>query len=339
MAECLRTNTSSGRARTQLSDSIQELLAQVRVLPRRMLLETPCVAATVPLLRGVWGAALHDLAPDVYCRVFAPNEKPGSEMNRRGTGITNVPHGQSTLLPGYVLRPAPPDPAFAPAVDWLLFGDAIGDSFTLCRAWDVASGMGLGPDRRRFHIRKMWVLMPDGSLTENAPEWSLDKAALRVTAVEPDAIQQQRPGPMQYEMIRGSEAAERPCRLVFHAPLRLIHRSCLVRRPSWTDIVVAACRRIRAWLPDSARFTWDELQREAIAQSRLLRQTPFQGERLDLCRYSGRQRAEVKMHGVSGTLTLPDGPGSLWLLLAAAQWLHIGKGTVMGLGQVEIDSL
>ena len=30
---------------------------------------------------------------------------------------------------------------------------------------------------------------------------------------------------------------------------------------------------------------------------------------------------------------LPDGPGPLWPLIAAATWIHLGKGTVFGMGQ------
>ena len=42
------------------------------------------------------------------------------------------------------------------------------------------------------------------------------------------------------------------------------------------------------------------------------------------------------MSGVAGELDLPTGPGPLVDLLAAAVWLHIGKSTVMGMGQMEV---
>ena len=61
--------------------------------------------------------------------------------------------------------------------------------------------------------------------------------------------------------------------------------------------------------------------------------------RLDLHRYSGRQRAELELRGVAGYLDLPYGPGEVWPQLAAAQWLHLGKGTVMGLGQLIVQPL
>ncbi|MEW6744994.1 MAG: CRISPR system precrRNA processing endoribonuclease RAMP protein Cas6 [Planctomycetota bacterium] len=45
----------------------------------------------------------------------------------------------------------------------------------------------------------------------------------------------------------------------------------------------------------------------------------------------------MDLRGVCGMLELPDGPGELWPLLLAAQWLHVGKGTVMGLGRLDVE--
>ncbi|HID23178.1 MAG TPA: CRISPR system precrRNA processing endoribonuclease RAMP protein Cas6, partial [Planctomycetaceae bacterium] len=79
------------------------------------------------------------------------------------------------------------------------------------------------------------------------------------------------------------------------------------------------------------------LGREALDRARRIRSGPWHGDRLDLLRYSARQKRELELHGVSGHFDLPDGPGSLWPLLLAAHWLHVGKGTVMGLGEIRIE--
>jgi DNA-nicking Smr family endonuclease len=113
-------------------------------------------------------------------------------------------------------------------------------------------------------------------------------------------------------------------------------RGKLVERPTLPDIAVAACRRIEAFLSAEQTVAWSALKREVIELSRLVTTTPWEGVRLDLHRYSARQQAEIDLHGVTGSLDLPTGPGALWPLLAAAQWLHLGKGTVMGLGQLMI---
>ncbi len=88
-------------ADTDIATGLEAVLSQVVIRPRRLRLETPGVAATVPMLRGVWGAALHGLDSEVWQTVF----------EGRGTG--------SLRTPGYVLRPAPSDPETAPAIEWV----------------------------------------------------------------------------------------------------------------------------------------------------------------------------------------------------------------------------
>jgi hypothetical protein len=54
-------------------------------------------------------------------------------------------------------------------------------------------------------------------------------------------------------------------------------------------------------------------------------------------RFSGRQRQEIDMSGVAGTVVYrgPDGDTlePYLPLLAAGEWVHVGKGAVMGLGK------
>ncbi len=49
---------------------VEAALSRIRVRAWWMYLETPGVMATVPMLRGVWGAALHALTQEVYGRLF-----------------------------------------------------------------------------------------------------------------------------------------------------------------------------------------------------------------------------------------------------------------------------
>ena len=57
------------------------------------------------MLRGVWGAALRAIDVQLYEQIFVG----------RGGGRT---------APLDIVRPASPDPADAPAVDWIRMGDA-----------------------------------------------------------------------------------------------------------------------------------------------------------------------------------------------------------------------
>lgn len=114
------------------ADAIPRLLS-LPVRPWRLHLETPGVRASVPMLRGVWGAALRRVAPPTYQRVFEPA-------------------GES---PRYILRPALPEVRPAPAVEFILLGSLDGQTISDCwAAWDKAARMGLGPERIPFHIRQ-----------------------------------------------------------------------------------------------------------------------------------------------------------------------------------------
>ena len=49
---------------------LDSALRAIRVKAWRLHLETPGVVATVPMLRGVWGAALRAESEACYCRLF-----------------------------------------------------------------------------------------------------------------------------------------------------------------------------------------------------------------------------------------------------------------------------
>lgn len=351
-------NVDQTEPRTAIVPFVDRLLSHlslIHILPRRMLLETRGVAATVPMLRGVWGAALHDLDPRVYACVFGPNDAAGREdaaagparsapLHRAGTALARMRpgstaphrpapvHAAGTAVAQYILRPAPADPEFAPAVEWILVGEALQHDFTLCRAWDVASGMGLGPQRLRFHLRRSVALHPDGESVEHTGPWPLSDARWMSCSGDGTPLATNGfPSAGLREI-----APDQHCRVMFPAPLRLMFRKRLIEAPTLPDIVVAACRRAKAYLPADQFAAWDELSREALELARDTPADAWRGERLDLHRYSARQESELDLHGVTGTLDLPAGPGQLWPLLAAAQWLHLGKGTVMGLGQLRV---
>jgi len=285
-----------------LVEELRAILKHVRILPRRLSLDTPGVEATVPLLRGVWGAAVHDLDFQAYRAVFS-GDGPAHEQT-----------------PAYVLRPAPPDPEDAPAIEWILIAQGVEYDAKLLRAWDIASGMGLGPQRQRFHIRAIRGLGPDGVAI---PPKRVSKGWLLAEASWP---------------ISGDPAST-SCRLGFPAPLRLIRNGRLIPAPNLPDLTVAIIRRLLPYLPVDHREHLMKLRPKVLDMARRILSEEWKGGRLDLARYSGRQKRGLEMRGVAGHLDLPDGPGELWPLLAAAEWLHLGKGTIVGMGQLLVEPL
>jgi hypothetical protein len=285
-----------------LPDEIRRILDRLVIYPRRLSLQTPGIRATVPMLRGVWGAALHDLDGRAYEAVFVGRGAPRERT------------------PRYILRPAPPDPADAPALEWILLHDMAAYDAILLRAWDVASGMGLGKERHRFHIRATRPLGPGGEALAPSREacgWPVSQARWPL------------PG----------DPARTPCRLTFPAPLRVLRRHVLIEQPALPDLVVAALRRLGALLPTVQQQALTALRPALLGLARQASARPWVGRQLDLVRYSARQQVDLELHGVAGYLDLPDGPGELWPLLAAAQWVHLGKGTVVGMGQLVVKPL
>jgi len=113
----------------------------------------------------------------------------------------------------------------------------------------------------------------------------------------------------------------------------------VVTSPSFADVAVAAARRLVPFLPQRQLGELESARGRILEAAKATACGEWRGERLDLHRYSGRQKAELELRGVSGHLDLPGGPDGLYPLLAAAQWLHIGKATTVGLGKLVIEQL
>ena len=278
-----------------LREQLQVVLKKVEVSAWRLQLHTPHVYATTPMIRGVWGRALKHLNNTLYHQVFA-----GANSN----GHT---------LPRYIIRPAPPDPETAPALDWILFNIDQCHEHALWRAWDIACGMGLGPRREPFGIRQRIFLTP-----ENIPpgwnSWTLAEV--------------QWPIP--------SDPVSTPCILSFEVPVRLIKQGQLISSPQFTDLIAASLRRIAALAKISRGVVYRDLMRAVRREASRTVAHTWVGEKCNLVRWSAAQQREVELYGITGTITLPKGPGYLWPLLAAAQWSHLGKGTVYGMGEMRV---
>ncbi len=247
------------------------------------------------MIRGVWGRALKHLDSDLYEKVFV--------------GV--VPGGHN--LPRYIMRPAPPDPDTAPALDWILFNVQQSHEKPLWRGWDIASGMGLGSIREPFGIRRRVFLAPDNV----PPSWNSWNLA-------------------EVDWPLKGDPCITPAILRFEVPLRLIRQRRLVATPGFSDIVLAALRRISALAGLGRSDQYRDLVRAVRAEAAKIDANAWTGERCNLVRWSAAQQREVELFGITGSIPLPHGPGFLWPLLAAAQWSHIGKGTVFGMGEIRI---
>lgn len=284
----------------QVAPETEQLLAGVRVAAWRMGLHGHGDAIALPILRGAFGAALHDLSMAAYQDVFRPEDGDGA--------------------PAYLLRHSPHRLAGSAIFELLLFEPAFGHLDVVLAAMQLAGERGLGRDRRAFAIRRLAWLDPWGRP-------SLD-----------------RDGEHPFELdLSGwplaGDPAHTPCRLLFPEPVRILRQKELVEQPTLRDILVSGCRRLASLSAPTDLIAIRVLQESCLAVADTLAVQPFVGAADGVGRWSASQQRYIELRGVTGHLDLPEGPGPLWRLLAALQWLHCGKATVVGLGRLVVTPI
>lgn len=124
-------------------------------------------------------------------------------------------------------------------------------------------------------------------------------------------------------------------------PLRIRRESDLVapERLGLDEFVAAVLRRLalltRFHTPAMWRMDHAGLRALAAGARVLEKRLYWQ----DWARYSNRQGRKVPMGGVMGEFVVEmRGLEGLWPLLWVGQWVHVGKGAVMGLGRYEVGA-
>ena len=128
------------------------------------------------------------------------------------------------------------------------------------------------------------------------------------------------------------------CELLLDTPLRIVFNKSLVGRDLTMDVFLKhACRRLWALLT-----TYEDVNPDELDFRPLLREVPVPDvissslRWWDLERYSNRQKSKLKIGGLVGEVTLSGNIEPWWPILVAISEVHVGKGTVMGLGKVRI---
>ena len=135
------------------------------------------------------------------------------------------------------------------------------------------------------------------------------------------------------------DPASTPRRLSFPAPLRLILRGALLNSPDFPGIVGSALRRVAGLAGESRGEGCRSLMRSVFQEAARIEACRWRGERVDLVHWSGARQREIGLYGVVGSLLLPNGPGRLWPLFATNRWTHVGKGTVLGVGELNVTAI
>lgn len=280
-----------------LAQRTAQLAGEVPVAAWRMALGAGGAEVPLPILRGVFGAALHEVDAAAYEAVFRPDPVDGS--------------------PRYLLRPSPHRLPGRSLFELVLFGAALSHLGAVEAALQLAGELGIGQERRVYRLERLCWLDADGQPFRGtgAPEpFGLDAAA--------------------WPLAGAWEST--PCRLLFPAPVRILRRGELVAAPTLRDVVVAGCRRLGALVGGEHGPVVRELQRDALAAADQVACQLFVGGVERVGRWSASQQQRIELVGAVGHLDLPEGPGELWRLCAALQWTGVGKATVVGLGRVVV---
>jgi hypothetical protein len=132
-----------------------------------------------------------------------------------------------------------------------------------------------------------------------------------------------------------------PTRLTvrFLTPARVISDGVIRAHLNFQDLVRALLRRLSSlcYFHCGSELTVDFkcLIEEAGAVRTADSELRWHGQE----RFSGRQRRNIEMGGVVGAVTFEGSNLSRFLpLLAAGEWVHVGKGCVMGLGKYQVSA-
>jgi hypothetical protein len=131
-----------------------------------------------------------------------------------------------------------------------------------------------------------------------------------------------------------------PHRLQIHflSPTRLRFEGKLTDEVEFHHLVRAMLHRLSGlvYFHCSAEPSWDFSGLITLAQQ--IRTVQRRIQWVEQERYSRRQRRRLPMGGFMGEMTVEGNLEPFLPLLVAAEYVHLGKGTVMGLGKIRIVS-
>ncbi len=286
-----------------LADDLRVILRGIAIRATRFGIDCDYPGITPTKLRSLFGLALKQTSEATYRRVFEP---PGSRPR------PFVIRSRSDERPGF---------------EFIAFADTINDAEIINAAWQRAADIGFTERRERFPftITSAECLEADGQPCGHFLHngiWSAHTANCgTMTPNASAAIYTLSPlRLLQSQMKQPRRRGDRP----------------LLQNPTLNDVVTAGIRRI-SQLADVPRSHTESLVKAALAAC-----PDSQFDRLtvqSLDRFSRNHNDRIRMDGVIGRLNLPAGTGPFFSLLHALQWLHVGKGTVHGLGRIELRSV
>jgi hypothetical protein len=126
-------------------------------------------------------------------------------------------------------------------------------------------------------------------------------------------------------------------RLRLVSPLRLKRQGALVRRFDLPALARDLSLRLAALGYYHGGLPWPAPWSEALAQAERVPVRQDATRWVEGVRYSARQAREIVVGGLMGEVWIDSFGAELQQLLVVGSVIHAGKGTSMGLGQIEVE--
>ncbi len=260
-----------------------------------------------------------------YPYVFETAPPPGAVKLR---GLEQIPR-PFVLEPPDGGRDRPYLPGEQLAFRLVLVGRAIDYLPYFLLTFTELGRAGLGTGRGRFTVAEVYAEGRTGErLIYTAAEGVLRNAGDRLTGA--DFAADPFPPP---------EAAGGPFRFAVHfrTPTRIRNDGAIREEVSFQDLIRALLRRISSLCYFHCGRELSVDFKSLIEQASTIRVVASRLRWREQQRFSGRQRQRIDMGGVVGVVEYEGGADvlrSYWPLLRAGEWVHVGKGAVMGMGQI-----
>ncbi len=194
----------------------------------------------------------------------------------------------------------------------------------ILQALRFAGEAGIGVNRGKFNLEEVFQ---ERQLGQGRWEKIYDNSDTQPRQIITEAILP----PLSSEIVR----------LRIMTPLRVKRDGKLVTENEFAfhDLFRSLLRRLSLLSYFHTESPW-ELDFEALTRSSrqvLLKQKNLKWQ--DWVRYSSRQNKKIKMGGIVGEVILDAASIELfWAYLWLGQWVHVGKGAVMGLGKYRLET-
>lgn len=186
--------------------------------------------------------------------------------------------------------------------------------------------MGLGADRARYRMERV----------ERVDPYSGERETLFSGA---DGLLVTGGRCLSYADVAAHAAGLAADRMTLHfeTPTRIKHQDRFVTQPEFQVLVRALLRRLSSLLYFHCIQLWQPDFGQLIAEAKAVDLSVAQVDWVDWERYSTRQRQHITLSGFVGQVAYTGHLELFRQLLAVGELIHVGKGTVFGLGRYRLQ--